>query len=73
MGAVIAGIGIVFGLTALYSFRVPRVRWAWSYHAAMLCLGILFVNGVGALVEWDLLTGLCIIFPGTKSNRLDIL
>lgn len=40
MGAVIAGIGILFGGAALYSFRIPRVRWAWSYHAAMLCLGI---------------------------------
>lgn len=40
MGAVIAGIGVVFGGAVLYSFRIPRVSWAWSYHASVICLGI---------------------------------
>ncbi|MBL4844753.1 MAG: hypothetical protein JKY65_04435 [Planctomycetes bacterium] len=40
MGAVIGGIGLVFGAATLYSFFTPRTRWAWSYHAAMLMLGV---------------------------------
>ena len=29
----------------------------------MITLGVLFVNGLGSLVDWMVLTGICIIFP----------
>ena len=29
----------------------------------MITLGVLFVNGLGSLVPWMVLTGICIIFP----------
>ena len=29
----------------------------------MITLGVLFVNGLGSLVHWMVLTGICIIFP----------
>lgn len=34
----------------------------------MLTIGVLFGNGVGALIEWDLLSGLCLIFPSKSYN-----
>ena len=30
----------------------------------MITVGMLFVNGVGALIHWMTLTGICIAFPG---------
>ena len=29
----------------------------------MICLGVLFVNGLGSLMHWMVLTSICIIFP----------
>ena len=29
----------------------------------MICLGVLFVNSIGSLVHWMVLTAICIIFP----------
>ena len=34
----------------------------------MLTVGVLFDNGIGALIPWEVLTGLCLIFPGAESQ-----
>ncbi len=45
----------------------PSLRGALgSLMQFMLTIGVLFNNGVGALIEWDILTGICIVFPSKK-------
>ena len=47
----------------------PEIRGALgSLMQFMLTVGVLFNNGIGALIEWDILTGLCIIFPSKTTT-----
>ena len=32
----------------------------------MITSGMLFMNGLGALIDWMILTGVCIAFPGRR-------
>ena len=42
----------------------PDVRGTFgNLMPMMITLGVLFVNGLGSLVHWMVLTGICIIFP----------
>ena len=37
----------------------------------MITSGMLFMNGLGALIDWMILTGICIIFPGMNLSLDD--
>jgi hypothetical protein len=55
MGAAVAGVGLVFAAAVAASFRLPVRPWAWSYHLAVICLGItLCVSApVAAVLLWS--------------------
>ena len=63
--------GFILGSTIyIVEISEPQIRGALNtFMQTMLCLGILFCNGVGALIEWDLLSGLCMIFPSKRKNK----
>ena len=39
-----------------------------SLIALMITSGMLFMNGLGALIDWMILTGICIAFPGRMGS-----
>lgn len=38
-----------------------------------LTTGIVYINGLGSVLEWDVLTATVLIFPGTKLNSAKII
>ncbi len=50
----------------------PSIRGALgSLMQFMITVGVLFNNGIGALIEWDVLTGLCLVFPSEYIEALN--
>ncbi len=46
----------------------PEIRGALgNCMQFMLTIGVLFNNGIGALIEWDILTGINLIFPRKRN------
>ena len=49
----------------------PSIRGALgSLMQFQLTLGVLFINGVGALIDWVTLTGICIVFPAILAGMM---